>query len=326
MKDLLLLLARYPYDSSSRDTLTRLLSEVNDWEVFVKLVNDHGIIALAAYNIKEVRLESLVPAKAMTMLENGLMQSMVRNAWLAERWKEVNEILNNAGIKHILLKGMALEHTIYGARGLRQMTDNDLLIRSEEAMDAWQLLQKSGFELMPPKSSLHLKILTRYGQHLPALFKDGYAVEIHTKLFDNTDDKLYDRIFSDSVEIIIANEKAHILPADIHLKYLIRHHTRHELAGECQMRTYNDIKMLDPDNTLVFPDEFVSEPSKSHKQQYRRTHYRATVHSVPLKHRLMFIAGDVFPSVRWMRRRYGCGTFGALLRYPKRMGKLVWLV
>ena len=328
MKELLLLLANYPYKSSNKEALTRLITGVTDWDFFVKLVNAHGIIALSAYNIKEAKLENLVPAKAMARLENGEMQSVVRNAWLTERWKDMNSILLANGIKHILLKGMALEHTIYGARGLRQMTDNDILIRKEEAIDAWLLLQKNGFELMPPKSSLHLKIITEYGQHLPALYKDGYTVEIHTVLFDEAseNEELYKRMFSESVEISIGGEKAYILPANIHLKYLIRHHTRHRLAGECQMRTYNDIMHLDAGNKLEFPDEFVSEPSQSHKKQYRRQHYKATVHAIPVKHRLRFIAGDVFPSLSWMRRRYKCGLFAALIRYPLRLGKLVWLI
>src|SRR5512133_1275524 len=146
MKELLLLLANYPYKSSDKEALTRLLTGVTDWDFFVRLVNAHGIIALSAYNIKEANLESLVPAKAMAMLENGLMQSVVRNSWLAERWKEMNKILLANGIKHILLKGMALEQTIYGAAGLRQMTDNDILIKKDDAMRAWTLLNQNGFE------------------------------------------------------------------------------------------------------------------------------------------------------------------------------------
>ena len=46
------------------------------------------------------------------------------------------KFLRKAGIKHILLKGMALEHTLYGSKGLRQMTDCDILIKSEEAAES----------------------------------------------------------------------------------------------------------------------------------------------------------------------------------------------
>jgi hypothetical protein len=327
MKELLLLLAHYPYTESSRVILSRMLSEINDWELFVKLVNDHGIIALAAYNIKEAGLENLVPAKAMTTLENGMIQSIVRNAWLAERWKEVNDILSDEGIKHILLKGMALEHTLYGANGLRQMTDNDILIRREEAIRAWKLLQENGFEMIMAKSFLHKKIMMNIHKHLPMLSKDGYAVEIHTTLpgdrYSKEDE--YNRIFDEAVEISVNAIKAYMPPNDIHLDFLIRHHCGHQISGDCQIRTYTDIKLLDPDNSIEFPDNFTNEPDQSYKQNYRKASYRKSVAAMKLKYRLLFIAGDVFPSVEWMKQRYGCNALMAILRYPQRLGKLMWL-
>ena len=42
--------------------------------------------------------------------------------------------------------------------------------------------------------------------------------------------------------------------------------------------------------------------------------------------KLIFIAGDVFPSVDFMKRRYGCkSTVSAMLHYPHRLGKLIWI-
>ena len=49
-----------------------------DWPELVDLINAHGIIALAAYNIKEAGLEKKIPAQAMTVLENGYLQSVIR--------------------------------------------------------------------------------------------------------------------------------------------------------------------------------------------------------------------------------------------------------
>lgn len=328
MKELLLLLARYPFEESNRESLAKLLSGVNDWEVFVKLVNAHGIIALSAYNIKEAGLEKLVPEKAMALMENGLMQSVVRNAWLAERWKDVNEILASSGIKHILLKGMALEHTIYSSKGLRQMTDNDILISKDESMKAWNLLNQNGFEPAETKSPLHRKIIFETGQHLPALFKDGYAVEIHTDLNEILPEaaKNYDTLLKYTDELTIGVTRAYKLKDDIHVKFLKDHFNRHAAAGECQLRSYNDIRLLDAESSPEFPESFILNPSQSGTQRFRKAHYLATVHSVPPRHRSRFVAGDIFPSVRWMKNRYGCSTIMAVLRYPQRIGKLLWLV
>jgi hypothetical protein len=328
MKDLLLLLARYPYDKSDRERMSELLGEVQDWDLLVNLVNNHGIIALAAYNIKEAKLEELVPVKAMAILENGLMQSMVRNVWLTERWKEVNEILNNARIKHILLKGMALEHTIYGALGLRQMTDNDILIRREEAIKAWDLLQEYGFGLILSKSPLHRKIMMDIHKHLPALYRDGYSLEIHSALPGErfSDAKEYNRIFDEAPEISVNGTKAYSLPEEVQIEYLIKHHLGHQHAGDCQIRTFIDIKLLDPGNEIEFPDDHIYEPDQSYKRSYKRAAYRKRVAEMKLQHRLLFLAGDVFPSVEWMKQRYRCSAVKTILFYPHRMGKILWVI
>jgi len=328
MKELLLLLCRYPFEEKNRETLSQLLGEVKDWHAMVKVINDHGIIALAAYNIKEAKLEKKIPGDAMAFLENGYMRSVVRNTWLTERWKEVNSILSNAGIKHILLKGMALEHTLYGSKGLRQMNDNDIFIKHDESFKAWQLLQQEGFTIEPLKSPLFRKIRADINQHLPALYKNGYAIEIHDKLFNNqlTEESGHFNPFDDADEILISGIKALILPADIHLFYLIKHFEGHTSAGDCQLRLYTDIMLLDKSSTLEISDRFISDPMQGNKTEFRKAAYKVRIRSIQPKHRLRFLLGDTFPSISWMKKRYKCNGFKASLYYPLRIWKLKWLL
>jgi hypothetical protein len=264
----------------------------------------------------------------MAVLENGYRQSAIRNIWLRERWKEVNEILGRAGIKHILLKGMALEYTIYGARGLRQMNDNDILIKYEEAGEAWSQLQKNGFTHDTPKSPLHLKIMRDISYHLPVLKKDGYSIEIHTNLFDyktNREMGYYD-LFEKSAEIKVDNKKAFVLPEEIHLKYLISHFVRHNRSGDSQIRLYGDILMLSPGIRVEFPEQFILNPDQKGKTEFRKATYKAKLNFMHPRYRLLFVLGDLFPSIKWMKMRYGCGVIKAVIYYPHRVGKLLWLV
>ena len=327
MKELLLKLCRYPFDEKERVSLSKLIREVGDWHKLVELINAHGIIALAAYNIKEAGLEKVLPEDAMAILENGLMQSVVRNAWLTERWKEVNKILLEAGIKHVLLKGMALEHTVYGGRGLRQMTDNDILLKREDSLRAWYLLQKEGFSHELIKSSLYKNILPDIGKHLPTLTKNGYSVEIHHRLFDEADKN---RALNDAIdnanEINITGTRAFVLQDDIHLSYLKEHFNRHLLSGDSQLRLYADMELLRKGSAPVMPDTFFLNPKDSVSLKHRKNAYRISYYSVPRKHRLRYLAGDVFPSLRWMKSRYGCGGLKAVIYYPMRVGKLMWLM
>ena len=209
---LLISLCRLEFSDEQKAEIGDLMKEVKDWDRLVRMANEHGIIALTAYNIRETGLTDQVPEAAMKILDNGRMQSTVRNTWLVQRWKEVNTIFSEAGIKHVLLKGMALEHTVYGAKGLRQMTDTDILVREEDGMKSWLLLQQKGFTPHNIKSPLHNKILPQIGKHLPTLLKDGYPVEIHTRLFDEPEknEKLGEAI-DGAVEIDIEGTRAFIL-------------------------------------------------------------------------------------------------------------------
>jgi hypothetical protein len=327
MKALLLQLCQYPFEPSKRAELAELIKQVNDWEKTTRLINSHGIIALAAYNIKEAHLENLVPSEYMAFLENGLQRNILRNAWLKERWKNVNNILNSAGIKHILLKGMALEHTLYGGHGLRQMTDIDILIHPDKALKAWKILQENGFRTGLLKSSLHQKIIVHSSNHLPALIKDDYSVEIHTRLFSrNKAHEDYSDLIAETTEIMIDGVPANVLPENVHLEYLISHFEKHLAGGECQMRTFADIVLLDKSGAISFPDKFVQNPFRNEEFEYRKFTFRSAVRSVPIRYRFRFVIGDIFPSIKWMRERYGCGALGAVMRYPMRVGKLGWLV
>jgi hypothetical protein len=328
MKDILLLLCHYPYSENTRDSLTQLLLEVHDWTALVHLINAHGIIALSAYNIKKAGLQKMVPEHAMALLENGLRQSMVRNAWLTERWKEVNTILENAGIRHILLKGMALEHTIYGSAGLRQMNDNDIFINPENSIKAWHLLQENGFRQEPFKSPLFKKMIFNFGNHLPALYKDGYALEIHDNLFENetSDDMKSADLFSATKEINIYETRAFILSKEMQLKHLTDHFNKHLMSGDCQLRLYTDIILLDKESSIQFPDNFIDDPIQSNKSEFRKKGYKATIRAVAPQYRLRFIIGDTFPTLKWMMKRYKCGKVSAIVRYPARIGKWWWLV
>jgi hypothetical protein len=326
--NLLISLCRLQFNENQKAQVREYIRQVTDWDYFGRMANEHGIIALAAYNIKQTGQKKKIPGESMAILENGYIQNLVRNTWLTERWKEVNAILEKNGIKHILLKGIALEHTVYGAKGLRQMNDNDILVKREDAIKSWHLLQREGFSHKLIKSALHEKILADIDKHLPTLSRNGYSIEIHNKLFDRSVadcDHFYDP-FKDAVEIFIDDTKAFIPGKKIHLKYLVNHFEKHVLAGSCQLRMYTDIILLDETNTIRVPDHFISNPNQENIPHHRRAAYKTNIRALSSKNRLRYITGDIFPSVKWMKKRYSCSALKALLYYPRRVFKLLWLI
>lgn len=326
MKELLSCLCCYPYEPASRDRLKELLQRVDNWDQAALLINRHGITALAAYNIKEAGLTGMIPAGTMTMLEGGWKKSLVRNAWLTERWKEVNKILSGSGIRHVLLKGMALEYSVYGGQGLRQMNDTDILVKRDEALKAWNLLQKNGYQPEMLKSSLYRKIITDTGKHLPSLTKDGYSVELHHRLFFGADrNKTLENAIDNAREIDVEGTRAYILQDDIHLEYLRSHLQMHMMTGIFQLRLRADIEIIRPGSAPVIPASFILDPVQKPALSQRKEFYRTLFLSVPAKSRLRYLAGDIFPSLAWLKKRHNCSTLGSLFYYPRRLAKLFWL-
>ncbi len=324
---LLLSLCRLEFSDEQKAEIRDLMKKVMNWYRFVRMANEHGIIAISAYNIRETGMADRVPEAVMKILDNAHMQSMIRNTWLVLRWKEVNATLTGAGIKHVLLKGMALEHTVYGAKGLRQMTDADILVRKEDGMKSWLLLQENGFTPHNIKSPLHNKILPLIGKHLPTLLKDGYPVEIHTRLFDEPgkNEKLGEAI-DNAVEIDIEGIRALIPNDEIHLEYLKRHLEYHLRTGGAQLRQYLDMELIRPGSAPEFPEGFITNPVPPERRVQDRDAYVAQFRSLPGGIRMRYLIGDIFPSLKWMKQRHKCGTLRALILYPRRIGKVLWIL
>jgi len=85
-------------------------------------------------------------------------------------------------------------------------------------------------------------------------------------------------------------------------------------------------KWYNPDsiNKFVF---FLKSPKKN-STSGNALFYRKTVREIPGLHRkILFVLGDLFPTLTFMKKRYKCNSkLKALIYYPHRLGKILWLV
>ena len=77
-------------------------------------------------------------------------------------------------------------------------------------------------------------------------------------------------------------------------------------------------------NRFVF---FLKNPKKNSRSGSPVV-YRKIIGDIPGLHRkMLFVLGDLFPTLTFMKERYKCGSkLKALLYYPHRFGKVLWLV
>jgi len=376
---LLLALCRLEFSDEQLKKLKAVLPVISDWNYFSTLANSHGVAALAWHNLEKHKLSDGIPDDVTTYLRGALMKSLSRNVFNTESICEVLRLLNAGHIKTVLLKGMALENSVYGNAGLRQMSDVDILITRDECIGARNILKQNGYVSLPVKSLLHNLIILDIGKHLPSLIKNGASIEIHHELFGEKNNGLTRLFYDSSFEIEISGEKTYIPQPQIFFLYLVRHLHLHEMNNESQLRLYTDLVVMiekyGPEiinNDLLklasqagmkeilahrlqtirdlwlisFPSficEFIEQWSnpestdrflfflkspKDNPPPDRSGSYSHIIGDIHGLHRKMiYVLGDIFPSVSFMKKRYGNKSgWRVLFYYPHRIGKLWWLI
>jgi len=376
---LLLELCRMEFSDEQIKKIRYLSEALSDWNYFSSIANAHGVAALVWHNLEKQQLLAYIPAEIAAFLRGALMKSLSRNAFNTETMGEVLRLLYGKNIRAVLLKGLALEFTVYGNTGLRQMSDVDILISREQCMTARNILISNGYVSLPVKSVIHKLILANTCKHLPSLIKNGTSVEIHHKLLGGRKNVLTRMLYETSYKIEIKGEEAYIHQPQIFFLYLVRHLYTHEMNNESQLRLYTDLVVLIEKyrDTILNYDllEYVSQAGMSEILAWRleplrdlwgisfpswindfidRWHdqrsidrfvfflkspkgnpplnkawyYRHAINEIPGLHRkILFIIGDIFPTIPFMKKRYKCKSgFKTLLYYPHRLGKILYLL
>lgn len=371
-------LCRLEFSDEQINRIKSLLAVITDWPYFSNLANEHGVAALVWYNLEKYQLHSEIPEAVAYFLKCTLMRSLGRNTFNTESMGEVLRLLNAENIKIVILKGLALENSVYGNQGLRQMSDVDILINRDECIKARKILIRNGYVSLPVKSFFHKQILAYYGKHLPSLIKNGTSVEIHHELFGGRKNLMTKMLYDSSYMVEIKGEKTWFPQPQIFFLYLVKHLWLHEMNNESQLRLYTDlIVLIEKHNYEIlnynllkcasdagmseilawhleplrdvwgvsFPGWLNDFIDKWHNEDFidrfffflrspknnppgdKAGFYRHILADIPGFHRkFLFILGDLFPTVSFMKNRYKCkSTWKVLLYYPHRLGKVLWL-
>jgi len=374
---LVLLLSRVEFTAGDKEKVFDECRSFTSWKSFARLAVRHGVAALVWQNMTDMALDSMVPEPERTLLEGLRFKSIARVSWIAGVAAEVTRVLEWNGIKTVLLKGLALEHTVYGSRGLRQMSDADLLVSPDDALRARDILIHEGFESMPMKSPLYRNIILDLGNHLPELHRGGISVDLHHRLFGPEGNEMVSRAIDESVIISSGSNHFRVLPPATAFLAMVNHIYKHRVKGEFQLRLWVDIYLLlqqygstiltgglaeaaaeagiatEAESVLTILKQVwglqlpagllpgtpgIQEKTERfmHDLMYpdgveaisQREMFKRNLSSLKTyRKKAIFILGDIFPSVGFMKKRYGCRTsVGAILRYPHRLGKIAWII
>src|SRR5690606_38740750 len=100
---LLLLLSRMDFSSEQKRLIAEELKSFNEWKLLAGLAVRHGVAALIWQNLSDLGHAGDVPATERTLLEGLRFKSIARVSWITEAAAGVTALLEQAGIKVVLL-------------------------------------------------------------------------------------------------------------------------------------------------------------------------------------------------------------------------------
>ncbi|MGA8503176.1 MAG: nucleotidyltransferase family protein [Candidatus Sulfotelmatobacter sp.] len=128
--DLLLIASSADPDGSALGRIRRLLEEPVDWEMVLRLADNHGTSSLLYQNL--LRLADMVPASTLASLRQRYEGNIYKSLFLTRELMRIVDWLGGLGIDAVPYKGVVMSEVYYGDMALRQSGDMDLFVRKRD--------------------------------------------------------------------------------------------------------------------------------------------------------------------------------------------------
>jgi len=162
-----------------------------DWAVLLDHADGHSLTPLLYDTWRRAGALPHLPPASRERMQRAYTDNALRNQEICRELVEVHQILAEARVSHLVLKGWPLVERLYTDPAHRVLYDHDFLVPAEQAEQGHRALRQAGFQPLPARDAWVEK-------HLPPLWRnDGYRwngylfdphyprpVEIHLKLWE----------------------------------------------------------------------------------------------------------------------------------------------
>lgn len=192
-----------------------------DLDAIYKLARRHMLAATVSPALKAAGIQDRRFVKA-------LEHSALKNSTMDMEMDAVFAALTEAGIWHMPLKGIVLQH-LYPIYGMRQMSDHDILFDAKRAEDVKSIMEGLGFSadhITSTHDVYHKEPVSNFEMHR-TLFSPG------------ADDKLYEYYGDVEKRLLGDGYEKHLSPEDFYL-YVTAHEYKHYSGGGTGLRSLVD--------------------------------------------------------------------------------------
>lgn len=192
-----------------------------DLEALYKLASRHYLAATVAPALETAGIRD-------ALFDKAFKSSVLKNATMDAEMDALFAELDAAGIWHMPLKGIVLQH-LYPLFGMRQMSDHDILFDAKHARDVKVIMEGLGFRT------------ERFGVGTHDVYhkEPVSSFEMHSALFAPGLEKLY-RYYRDIEPRLLGDGwEKHLSPEDFYL-YMTAHEYKHYIKGGTGLRSLLD--------------------------------------------------------------------------------------
>ena len=229
--ELCLLLARAQLSPEARERTLSLLAGPLQWPLVLERARIFEVFPLLYASLRTLDFPG-VPDPVRSEWTTIFRFNAIRNELLAIELASILRLLADAGVPVMPLKGIGLAESLYGDAALRACSDLDILIPTENVVQAFHLLLSSGYEPEFTQPRL-LHLVARYGRGCtmmtPQNHMCSYALELHCGLVwgGPLERELLEEIWSDAARKSFCGVPTFALSAEWEFLYLAVHASRH---------------------------------------------------------------------------------------------------
>lgn len=177
---------RRPQNPDDLRQMRRLAAAIGHWEFIVRGARRHRLAALVLGGLQACKSPD-IPADALAALRRLSVASARRSLVHRAEVGRLYRLLTEAGVRVLVLKGVALSAQLYGEPVRRDARDIDLLVDPDQLAQAAAVLSQAGYRRgqnspSPRQAAAYLRWIKEY-----EFFHEdtGGLVELHHRLTDN---------------------------------------------------------------------------------------------------------------------------------------------
>ena len=230
-EELCLLLARVQLSPEAREHALGLLAGGLHWPGVFERARTYEIFPLLDDALRTLGFPG-VPDPVRAEWTKIFNLNAIRNELFAKELARVLQLLGDAAIPVMPLKGIALGESLYGDPALRPCADIDVLVPPRHAIEAFHVIASSGYqpELTQPRL---LDLVVGYGKDCMLMTRQdrmcAYTLELHCGLVwgGPLERELLEEIWADASRKTFFGAPAFALSAEWEFLYLAVHASRH---------------------------------------------------------------------------------------------------